>query len=83
MIKVNPTCWRCVSETHHQTGKPRQARFSKMFCTQRCAAAWATDLLEGSEDYEWCSSCATWQEKGWGCNHSEDRTSVWDLEMPR
>jgi len=77
MSRSTPTCWRCVSERDGE--KPRAARYSKMFCTQRCAASWSVDLLETSIDYEWCRVCEGWRERGEGCDHA-DRIPVWDIK---
>lgn len=40
-------------------GCGRAARKGSRFCTQRCAAEYAEELVEGNDDW-WCSECDEW-----------------------
>lgn len=39
--------------------REKPVRSGSRFCTQRCAADFAEELVEGNDDY-WCSKCCSW-----------------------
>jgi endogenous inhibitor of DNA gyrase (YacG/DUF329 family) len=41
-------------------GCDRRARIGFMFCSQRCAAAYAENLLDNA-DTSYCPTCGTWE----------------------
>ena len=45
-----PRCYGCV----------RRAREGSRFCSQRCAAGYVEELLDGNDD-EWCPICDRWE----------------------
>lgn len=49
-MKRTPQCYGC---------RTRAARKGSRFCTQRCAADYAEELVEGNDD-TWCPACADW-----------------------
>lgn len=56
MAIEGPKCYGC----------DRKARHGSLFCTQKCAAEWAEEIILGNEEV-YCYNCKEW--------HSESRSA--------
>lgn len=60
---------RTKPRCYHGCDKP--ARKNGRFCSQKCAAEFAEELVLGNDD-KWCSNCQEWVDnEGHECSHKK------------